>query len=58
VQNYITFDNNVSLKALGLYLLIQARITHPTKKLSKKELKTMVKDGEKSFNAATEQWKH
>ena len=52
VQNGIVRDKNVSMKAKGLYLIIQSYITMPDKKWRKTEFQKMVKEGEKAFESA------
>ncbi|MGN0375205.1 MAG: DUF6017 domain-containing protein [Butyrivibrio sp.] len=52
VQNSITQDLNVSLKAKGLYLVIQSNITLPNKKWCKKDFKRMTCEGNKAFESA------
>lgn len=52
VQNDITDDYLLSLKAKGLYLLIQSKITTPYKKWKKSEFIRKSRDGEKSFCTA------
>jgi len=52
VQNGITRDRNISLKAKGLYLVIQANITMPGKKWSKEDFKNMTCEGNKAFDSA------
>ncbi len=54
VQNYITRDKNISLKAKGLYLIIQAYITMPDKQWRKDDFFNMSKEGTKAFDNA---WK-
>lgn len=54
VQNTISRDRTISMKAKGLYLIIQSYITMPDKKWLKSDFMRMVPEGEKSFNSA---WK-
>ena len=54
VQNEITRDVNISLKAKGLYLVIQAYISMPDKKWTKDDFMRLVKEGNKAFDSA---WK-
>lgn len=54
VQNGIVRDRDVSMKAKGLYLIIQSYITMPDKRWRKSEFLKMVKEGEKAFETA---WK-
>ena len=54
VQNAIVRDTQVSLKAKGLYLTIQAYITMPDKIWYKDEFQAMVSEGKTAFDAA---WK-
>ena len=54
VQNGIVRDRDVSMKAKGLYLIIQSCITMPDKRWRKSEFLKMVKEGEKAFETA---WK-
>ncbi|MBR6224776.1 MAG: hypothetical protein IKR02_03495 [Firmicutes bacterium] len=54
VQNGIVRDRDVSMKAKGLYLIIQSYITVPDKRWRKSEFLKMVKEGEKAFETA---WK-
>ncbi len=57
VQNSITKDKTVSLKAKGLYLVIQAYITMPDKKWRKDEFMEMSTDGKKAFGSAWDELK-
>jgi len=52
VPNTIVRDKNVSLKAKGLYQLIQSYITIPNFVVTKPFLLKQCNDGEKSFNSA------
>ncbi len=52
VQNEITRDRNISLKAKGLYLVIQANITMPDKKWRKEDFQSMTCEGKKAFDSA------
>ena len=54
VTNHITRDNTISLKAKGLYLVIQANITNPNREYSKEDFFAMTSEGEKAFESA---WK-
>ncbi len=54
VQNEITRDTTISLKAKGLYLVIQAYITMPNKQWTKDDFMRMAKEGQKAFDSA---WK-
>lgn len=54
VQNEITKDTNISLKAKGLYLVIQAYISMPDKKWTKEDFRNLTKEGKKAFDSA---WK-
>jgi hypothetical protein len=54
VQNEITKDATISLKAKGLYLVIQAYITMPDKKWTKADFMRFAKEGSKAFDGA---WK-
>ncbi len=54
VQNEITKDVTISLKAKGLYLVIQAYITMPDKKWTKEDFLKLTKEGRKAFDSA---WK-
>lgn len=54
VQNEITRDATISLKAKGLYLVIQAYITMPDKKWTKDDFLRLAKEGSKAFDSA---WK-
>lgn len=57
VQNEITRDNTISLKAKGLYLVIQAYITMPDKKWTKEDFLNLVKEGRKAFDTAWQELK-
>ena len=52
VQNEITRDRGISLKAKGLYLVIQANITMPDKKWRKEDFQAMTCEGKKAFDSA------
>ncbi len=52
VQNEITRDRDISLKAKGLYLVIQANITMPDKKWRKEDFQAMTCEGKKAFDGA------
>ena len=52
VQNVISRDKSISMRAKGLYLIIQSYITMPDKRWLKSEFMKMVPEGEKSFNGA------
>ena len=54
VQNEITRDTHISLKAKGLYLVIQAYISMPDKKWTKEDFMRPAKEGNKAFDSA---WK-
>lgn len=54
VQNEITRDTNISLKAKGLYLVIQAYISMPDRKWTKDDFMRLAKEGNKAFDSA---WK-
>lgn len=54
VQNELTKDNTISLKAKGLYLVIQAYITMPDKQWTKDDFLRLAKEGTKAFDSA---WK-
>ncbi len=54
VQNEITKDVNISLKAKGLYLVIQAYISMPDRKWTKEDFRNLTKEGKKAFDSA---WK-
>ncbi len=57
VQNEITRDNKISLKAKGLYLVIQAYITMPDKKWTKEDFLNLAKEGRKAFDTAWQELK-
>lgn len=57
VQNAITRDRTVSLKAKGLYLVIQAYITMPDKKWRKDDFMEISTDGKKAFGSAWDELK-
>jgi hypothetical protein len=52
VQNSIIRDRDISLKAKGLYLIIQSYITMPDKVWKKSDFLGMVKEGDKAFESA------
>lgn len=52
VQNMITRDDSISLKAKGLYLVIQSYITMPDMSWTKKDFIKKSGEGEKAFNRA------
>ena len=52
VQNSVAKSPTLSLKAKGLYLSIQANITNPERPFSKKQLLSMLPEGEKALNNA------
>lgn len=47
-----TRDRDISLKAKGLYLVIQANITMPDKRWRKEDFKSMTCEGKKAFDGA------
>ena len=53
-KNEITRDVKISLKAKGLYLVIQAYISMPDKKWTKEDFRNLTKEGKKAFDSA---WK-
>ena len=57
VQNTVTRDKNLSLKAKGLYMLIQSYITGPDKQWLKSDFLTMVSEGKCAFQSAWEELK-
>ncbi len=57
VQNEITRDNKISLKAKGLYLVIQAHITMPDKKWTKDDFMRLAREGRKAFDSAWQELK-
>ena len=57
VQNEITRDSTISLKAKGLYLVIQAYITMPDKKWTKEDFLNLAKEGRKAFDTAWQELK-
>ena len=57
VQNEITRDSAISLKAKGLYLVIQAYITMPDKQWTKDDFKRLAKEGSKAFESAWQELK-
>ena len=54
VQNSIARDKNISMKAKGLYLIIQSYITMPDKEWHKNDFTNMVAEGKSAFDSA---WK-
>lgn len=58
VQNAVTRDKNISLKAKGLYLVIQSNITMPDKKWLKSEFLNMVPEGKAAFDSAWNELKN
>ena len=52
IQNSVAWDVNVSLKAKGLYAIIQGNITRPDKAWKKSEFMRFMKEGEKCFENA------
>lgn len=52
IQNTVARDKNLSLKAKGLYLLINSWITLPNKEWLKNDFYTMCREGSKCFNSA------
>lgn len=57
VQNEITKDNTISLKAKGLYLVIQAHITMPDRKWTKDDFMRLTREGRKAFDSAWQELK-
>ncbi len=57
VDNAIIRDRTVSLKAKGLYLVIQSYITNPTITCTKAFLLSTCLEGEKSFNSSWDELK-
>ena len=57
VQNEITRDNKISLKAKGLYLVIQAHITMPDRKWTKDDFMRLAREGRKAFDSAWQELK-
>lgn len=57
VQNEITRDSKISLKAKGLYLVIQAHITMPDRKWTKDDFMRLAKEGRKAFDSAWQELK-
>lgn len=57
VQNDIVRDVTVSLKAKGLYLMIQSNITREDVKWKKDDFMAMCLEGEKAFNSAWDELK-
>ena len=58
VQNGITKDVTISLKAKGLYLVIQSYITMPNKKWTKEDFLRLTKEGRKAFDSAWNELKN
>lgn len=58
VQNVVTRDKKISLKAKGLYLVIQSNITMPDKKWLKSEFMNMVPEGKAAFDCAWNELKN
>lgn len=54
ISNVVAWDKNLSMKAKGLYLLIESLINIPDFVLYKNTLKNKCKEGEKAFESA---WK-
>ncbi len=54
VQNSIARDKNISMKAKGLYLIIQSYITMPDREWHKNDFTNMVAEGKSAFDSA---WK-
>ena len=52
VQNSIARDKNISMKAKGLYLIIQSYITMPDKVWLKTDFMNMVQESQKAFDSA------
>ena len=52
VQNQIARDNNISLKAKGLYLVIQSYITMPDVTWKKSDFEKFSTDGRRSFDTS------
>lgn len=57
VQNEITKDASISLKAKGLYLVIQAYISMPDKIWTKDDFIRLTKEGKKAFESAWQELK-
>lgn len=57
VQNSIVRNANLSLRAKGLYMLIQSYITMPDKIWTKSKFENMSTDGKKSFGNAWDELK-
>ena len=57
VQNEITKDSTISLKAKGMYLVIQAHITMPDKKWTKDDFMRLTREGRKAFDSAWQELK-
>lgn len=58
VQNAVAKNTDISLKAKGLYLLIQAFITMPDVSWKKSDFEAMCKEGTKAFNSAWDELKN
>lgn len=58
VQNVVTRDKKISLKAKGLYLVIQSNITMPNKKWLKSEFMSMVSEGKSAFDSSWNELKN
>jgi len=58
VQNAVAKNTDISLKAKGLYLLIQAFITMPGVSWKKSDFEKMCKEGTKAFNSAWDELKN
>jgi len=57
VQNSVAKDKTLSMKAKGLYLLIQAYITMPGSNWKKSDFEDMCMEGSKAFNSAWDELK-
>ncbi|MDO4939979.1 MAG: hypothetical protein Q4E54_08500 [Lachnospiraceae bacterium] len=57
VQNSVAKDKTLSMKAKGLYLLIQAYITMPGTNWKKSDFEGMCMEGSKAFNSAWDELK-
>lgn len=57
VQNTISRDKRLSMKAKGLYLIIQSYITMPDKQWHKSDFMNMVSEGKAAFNSAWDELK-
>ena len=58
VQNAVAKNTDISLKAKGLYLLIQAFITMPDVSWKKSDFEAMCREGTKAFNSAWDELKN